>query len=139
MKIYKIAQQFEMIQQNPGSQNDPDVQIQNLQNSQQALQYFKDVINQADVVMADMRSLEDSLGIGDIGLRSQFTEVIKSAMQQTPAFNLLAQMNLISSVDNLLNQSDLSNIENLIITNISSMSNQYSSSQQNMTQIGGPA
>jgi len=136
MKIYKIAQNFEIIPQNPGTQNDPNVQIQNLQNSQQALQYFKDVVSKADVVMSDMRELEDSLGVGDIGLRGQFTEMIKSAMQQTPAFNLLAQMNLISSVDNLLNQGDISNVERLILTNISSMSEQYST-QQNAPQMGG--
>ena len=136
MKIYKIAQNFEMISQNPGSQNDPNVQLQNLQNSQQALQYFKEVVAAADIVMADLRELEDTLGIGDIGMRSQFSDMIKAAAQSTPAFNLLAQMNLISSIDNLLDQNELNNVETLITTNISSMSSQYSA-QQGAPQIGG--
>lgn len=136
MKIYKIAQNFEMIPQDPSVANDPNVQLQNLQNSQQALQYFKQVVASSETVMASLRELEDNLGIGDIGFRSQVSNTIKAAVQSTPAFNLLAQMNLIASVDNLLDQNELNTIENLIITNISSMSSQYSA-QQNAPQIGG--
>lgn len=136
MKIYKIAQNFEMLPQDPGSQNDPNIQLQNLQNSQQALQYFKQVVASSETVMANLRELEDTLGMGDIGLRTQFADMIKAASQQTPAFNLLAQMNLISSIDNLLDQNELNNVETLITTNISSMSSQYSA-QNNAPQIGG--
>jgi len=130
MKIYKIAQEYQIIPQNPGAQNDPNVQLQNLQNSQNALQYFESVMTAAETLMADLRNLEDTMGIGDIGLRNQFQDVIKQAATQTPAFNLLAQMNLISSIDNLMNQNELSNIKNLIITNIQSISDQSNSIEQ---------
>jgi len=46
---------------------------------------------------------------------------------KTPAFNLLSQMNLISSIDNLLNQNEIDNVENLVITNIQSISDQFRS------------
>ena len=127
MKIYKISQNFQIVPQDPNIQNDPNVQLQNLQNSQRAIQYFKEVMQTSEKILTDLRTLEDTLGIGDIGMRSQFIETIKMATQQTEAFNLLAQMNLISSVDNLLDQNELNNVEILINTNIQSMSGQYAS------------
>ena len=130
MKIYKISQNFEILPQDPNAQNDPNIQLQNLQNAQKAIQYFKEIISVSEKVMTDLRELEDKLGIGDIDMRSQFQETIKMAAQQTGAFNLLAQMNLISSIDNLLNQGELNNVEILINTNIQSMSSQYSSTDQ---------
>lgn len=128
-----------MIPQDPNAQNDPNVQLQNLQNSQQAIQYFNMIVQASEQVMADLRALEEQLGMGDIGLRSQLTDMIKAAASQTPAFNLLAQMNLISSIDNLLDGNELTTVENLISTNISSMSDQYSASQGGGVQMGGPA
>lgn len=127
MKIYRIAQEFQIIPQNPGAQNNPNVQLQNLQNSQGAIQYFEGIITAAETLMADLRNLEDTMGIGDIGLRNQFQDVIKQAAMQTPAFNLLAQMNLISSIDNLMDTNELNNVKNLISTNIKSISDQSSS------------
>lgn len=138
MKIYKIAQNFEMIPQDPAIQNDPNVQLQNLQSSQSALQYFKELIQTSEKALSDLRALEEQLGMGDIGLVSQTTDMIKVAASQTPAFNLLAQMNLISSIDNLLDQNELSTVENLILTNISSISSQYSTTQSE-SPMGGPA
>jgi hypothetical protein len=129
MKIYKIAQTFEMIPQDPRSPNDPNVQIQNLQNSQNALEFFASVTDAATSVMSALGNLEDALGMTGGELSNQFNEVIKAAAQQTPAFNLLAQMNLISSIDNLLDNNELNNIKSLIATNISSISDQYSTTQ----------
>ena len=125
MKIYKIAQTFEMISQSPGSQNDPNVQLQNLQNSQSAIQYFKNVIVATETIMEGLRNLENTMGVGDIGMRTQIQEMVKQAAMQTPAFNLLTKMNLISSIENLLDSTELNNVENLILTNINSMSDQY--------------
>lgn len=130
MKIYKTAQNFEIVPQNPKAQNDPNVQLQNLQHSQQALEYFKNIVEKTERILTEMRALEDEFELGDIGLRTQFTQQIKAAAQQTQAFNLLAQMNLISSVDNLLDQNELNNINNLINTNISTISDQYKAQQQ---------
>ena len=136
MKIYKIAQNFEIIPQDPNAQNNPDVQLQNLQNSQSAIQYFQAVTQASEALMANLRELEDTLGMGDIGMRAQFQDMIKGAAQNTPAFNLLAQMNLISSIDNLLDQNELNTVKNLIVTNISTISSQYTSSAPN-NQLGG--
>ena len=135
MKIFRIAQDpnVEMLAQNPGKPNDPNVQLQNLQNAQGAIQYFGNVISIYEKIMADLIELEDTLNVGDTGLRVQMENTIKAAAQQTGAFNLLAQMNLISSIENILDQNELANVENLIITNISSISEQYSA-QQRMNQ-----
>ena len=132
MKIYKIAQSFEMIPQDPNVQNDPNVQLQNLQNAQQAIQYFKDVTTATEQIMADLRALEETMGMGDIGLRSQILGMVKQAAASSPAFNLLAHMNLIASVDNLLDAGELNNIQNLILTNLNSISDQYQGMNQGM-------
>ena len=113
-----------MIPQDPNIPNNPDVQLQNLQNSQAAIQYFQEVMAASDQIMASLRALEDTLGLGDIGLRSQFENTIKQAAASTPAFNLLTQMNMISSIDNLLDQGELTNVQTLINTNIQSISSQ---------------
>ena len=102
MKIYKIAQDFQMITQNPAALNDPDVQLQNLQNAQAALEYFSTLVVASQNVASALNEMEEALGLGDLGLSSQFADTIKQAAMQTPAFNLLAQMNLVSSIDNLL-------------------------------------
>jgi len=135
MKIYKISSDFEIIPQNPGAQNDPNVQLQNLQNSQNALDYFKTLLNDTDQVMTSLRQLEDNLGLGDIGLRTQFQQMIAQAAMNTPAFNLLAQMNFISSIENLMDNNQISNVEMGIQKNIQSIQSgaaQMSQSQQPM-------
>ena len=118
MKIYKRSQSFQMIQQNPTVQSDPNVQLQNLQNAQQALQYFSTLITVSEKVMADLRELEDTLGLGDIGLRTQIQDTINKAAMQTPAFTLLSQMNIVSSIDNLLDTNQAATINTTIIKNI---------------------
>ena len=110
-----------MIPQNPGVANDPSVQLQNLQNAQQALQYFEGVTNETEQVMASLRQLEDTMGIGDIGARTYIGDLIKQAAMSTPAYNLLAQMNFVSSVENLLDSNQISSVEMIINNNISSI------------------
>ena len=121
MKIYKISSEFQMVPQNPGMQNDTNVQLQNLQNSQGAIQYFKTIIAGTEQVMADLRKIEDNLGLGDIGLRQQVQQIISQAAMQTGAFNLLAQMNFISSIENLLDANQIRNVEVGIEKNIRSI------------------
>jgi len=118
MKIIKISQNFQIIPQNPNAQNDPNVQLQNLQNSQDALAYFKNIINNSENVMTELRQIEDDLNVGDIGLRTQVQQLIAAAAMQTPAFNLLAQMNFVSSIENLLDINHISNVEINIQQNI---------------------
>ena len=118
MKIYKIAAEYQIIPQNQNVQNDPNVQLQNLQNAQSALNFFKTLMTNIEQVMASLRELEDNLGLGDIGLRTQFQQMISQAAMNTPAFNMLAQMNFISSIDNLLDTNQMNNVETGIIKNI---------------------
>jgi len=120
-----------MIPQNPGSQNDPNVQLQNLQNAQSALEYFKTLIADVDQVMASLRQLEDDLGLGDIGLRTQVQQMIAQSAMNTPAFNLLAQMNFISSIENLMDVNQISNIQLTIQNNISSIQSGQATTPQN--------
>jgi len=110
-----------MIPQNPGAQNDPNVQLQNLQNAQGAIAYFRGIIAASEDVMASLRELEDSFGVGDVGLRNEVQEAIKNIAMQTPAFNILAQMNFVSSVDNILDSNQLNNVEVIINNNIGSI------------------
>lgn len=131
MKIIRLSQNFEMIPQNPGSQNDPNVQLQNLQNAQSALEYFKTLIADVDQVMASLRQLEDDLGLGDIGLRTQVQQMIAQSAMNTPAFNLLAQMNFISSIENLMDVNQISNIQLTIQNNISSIQSGQATTPQN--------
>jgi len=116
MKIIKLSQDFQIIPQDPNKPSDPNVQLQNLQNAQQALNYFEELIASSERVMAALRDIEETLGVGDIGMRNQFAELIRQAAMRTPAFNLLAQMNFVSSIDNLLDRNQISSV-NMIITN----------------------
>jgi len=120
MKIFKISQNtnYEMITQNPDALNNPDVQLSNMQQAQEALKYFANLVSASQEISTSLRNMENILGMGDIGLVSQFENNIKQASMQTQAFNLLAQMNFVSSVDNLLDQGQLASIDNVINDNI---------------------
>ena len=124
MKIYKLGQNYQVIPQNPGAQNDPNIQLQNMQNAQGAIQYFQSVIEASNQIKRDVDELEELLDVGDLGLKNQLEDVIKAAAMRTEAFNLLAHMNLVASIENLLDERELNVVENLIITNISSISDQ---------------
>ena len=117
MKIFKISQNFQMIAQDPNAPNDSNVQLQNLQNAQNALQYFENLTNSTEQIMNDIAEIESTLGMGDIGLKNQFLSTIKQAAESTPAFNLLAQMNFISSIDNLMDSNQISNVSIIIQNN----------------------
>lgn len=121
MRIIKISQ-FNLIPQNPGAQSDPSVQLQNLQNAQIALDYFNNVRETSSALLANITELEDALGVGDTGLKQQLETTLRTAITKTPAFNLLAQMNFVSSIDNLLDQNQMSNVRNIILKNIQAIS-----------------
>ena len=115
MKIRKIAAENQMIPQNPSAQNNPDIQLQNLQNAQVSFEKLKEYIDGMNIVMADLRELEQKLDIADIGARSEVQKIILASIKQTPDYNLLAQMGLITSVESLLNQGEADRI-NINIT-----------------------
>lgn len=122
MKIIKISQNkdFQILPQNPNAttnSTDFNIQIQNLQSAQAALDYFQTVIDASQQAEASLRSLEEAMGM-NLNLTSQFQALIRQAMSASPAFNLLAQMNFVSSVDNILDATQISSIKNIINTNI---------------------
>jgi len=63
MRIYKIAQNFQMITQNPTGQVDPSAQLQNLQNSQQALQFLQNAMTAISELLANVSRVDDALGM----------------------------------------------------------------------------
>ena len=121
MKIYKIAQDFQIIPQNSTQQNDPNVQLQNLQNSQGAIEYLQNVMSSFDQASAALGNLESSLGIRDNSLIKQLQGLVQQFIMQTQAFTLLTQMNFISSVDNLMDMNQIKNVEIGIQKNIQSI------------------
>ena len=118
-----------MISQDPNAPADPDTQRQNLQNAQAALNYFQNLIEASEQVMQSLRNLEETLGF-ELNATAQFEEMIKRAAVATPAFNLLAQMNFVSSIDNLLDGSQIASIETVINNNIQSIQSGIGSYQQ---------
>lgn len=115
MKIYKVAQ-FTMIHQNPNSPPNLDAQLVNLQNSQAALNDLGNIANKANEIYANINELQDALG--DTSLKNAFENGVKTAIQNTPAFQLLTHMNLVTSVDNLLNPNFVSQTTNNILKSI---------------------
>ena len=91
MKIYKISQNQipQMIPQNPGAQNDPNVQLQNLQNAQGALQYFNNIIVASETLMTDLRALEETMGIGDVGIRGSNSRRNQTSRNADPRLQLI--------------------------------------------------
>jgi len=122
MKIIKISQgqQFQMIQQDPNSPANPDIQSQNLQNAQAALAYFRNLTEASQQAESALRNLEEQIGM-DLNLTTQFQGLIRQAVGNTPAFNLLAQMNFVSSVDSLLDANQISSVETIINNNLQGM------------------
>jgi len=120
MKIYKIsAEQFQMIPQetNPAQPNNPDVQLQNLQNSQQAMQYLMGVMQAAEELNAKIAELDDALG-QDTGLRAIAQQKINQTISQTPAFNMLSKMGFMADPADLANAAKMSQITTQIQHNI---------------------
>ena len=119
MKVIKITQNqnFQLIPQNPNANADYNIQLQNLQNAQAALDYFESVINASQQAESSLRNLEEVTGM-DLNLTTQFQGLIKQAMTSSPAFNLLAQMNFISSVDDILDANQITSIKSIINNNM---------------------
>ena len=119
MKIYrKAVEQYNRNPQNPNIPNNPDLQLGNLQLAQEAIKFFENVITDSEAVMSAIRTFEEHLGIGDTGIKTQVQEALNQAVMLTPAFNLLAQMNFVSSAENLLDPNQMANIRGIIKSNI---------------------
>ena len=122
MKIIKLSQgqQFQLIQQSPNSSANFDVQTQNLQSAQAALAYFRNLTEASQQAESALRNLEEQMGM-DLNLTTQFQGLIRQAISSSPAFNLLAQMNFVSSVDSLLDANQISSVETIINNNLQGM------------------
>jgi len=70
----------------------------------------------ANEIYANIDELQDELG--DTSLKNNFESGVKQAITKTPAFQLLTHMNLVTSVENLLNSSFVTQTTNSILKNI---------------------
>jgi hypothetical protein len=123
MKIYKIAQmeEYQMVTQRPGSPVDPNAQMQNLQKSQEALQYFDNLVTLMGQTLATITQLEENLGVATGTITNTVGNIIKEAAMSTSAFQLLTHMNFVGSIDDLFNPNQISNIEIIINNNMQSI------------------
>jgi len=123
MKIFKIAQgtNFQMIPQNPTGQPNPDVQLQNLQNSQQALQNLQGIITTISELNAKISDVDEALG-GDSGLHQVVNQKVNQALMMTPAYQMLAKMGLIADTSILSDPNKMSQIQVQIQRNITDYS-----------------
>jgi len=109
MKIYRLSQ-FQMIPQNPTGAVNPDAQLQNLQNSQQAVTFLQNVIEATNQVTAALANLNDALGTDAIS-KSDIEGRINQAIMQTPAFDLLSKMGMVSDVGFLTDPNKVSQLQ----------------------------
>jgi len=123
MKIYKIAQmeEYQMVTQRPGAPVDPNAQMQNLQKSQEALQYFGNLLTLIEQTLATITQLEENLGVDPGTITNAVGDIAKKAAMSTSAFQLLMHMNFIGSIDDLFNPNQISNIEVIINNNMQSI------------------
>jgi soluble cytochrome b562 len=132
MKIYKIAQNktFQMIPQNPTGQTDPNVQLQNLQNSQQALQALNDIMTTVNELGAKIADVDAALG-SDTGLRAIIMQRVNQAIMQTQAYQMLSKMGILADANILSDPNKMSQIQVQLQRNITDYT-----SGLNQTQTG---
>lgn len=133
MRIYKISQNFQMIPQNPTGNVNQDAQLQNLQNSQQALQFMQAAIEAISEVLASISRLDETLGI-DTGLRSVIEQRAQQAIAQTPAYDLLSKMGFIADVNMLKDTNKMSQLQVMLQKNIQAYTSGMAAQQQSGTQ-----
>lgn len=128
MKIYKVAQ-FKYIPQNPNEVNS-DNQLTNLQTALRALSFVNTIIQNLEQINSNISSLESALNVGDTKIKDSVNQAVIQALSQTEAYNVLTQMNLISSVKSLTDKSQVDQIVNVVNKNISSIQSTPQQSQQ---------
>ena len=121
MKIYRLSQ-FQMIPQNPTGAVNPDAQLQNLQNSQQAITFLQNIIEAANQATTALDNLNNALGTDAIS-KSDIENRIHQAIMQTPAFDLLSKMGMASDVGFLMDPNKVSQLQ----VNIQKQVQNYSS------------
>ena len=121
MRIYKIAQNFQMITQNPTGQVDPSAQLQNLQNSQQALKFLQNAMTAISELLANVSRVDDALGM-DTGLRSAVEQKANEAVMMSPAFDLLSKMGFAGDIKQLYDTSKFAQLQQMLMRNIQDFS-----------------
>jgi len=121
MKIYKIAQAFQFIPQNPSGPANPDVNLQNMQNAQTALTSLNNIIQSAKAVDAAIDDLEKVINVGDLGIKQSVSDKLNQALQSNDAVALLMHMNLLPNVETLFNEGEYDKIVTKITNDMQSI------------------
>lgn len=111
MKIYKIAQEFQFIPQNPSAPPNNAISLQNMQNAMGAIGVIDDIIAAANQVNASITKLEDVIGAGDLGLKQKISDTLSASLERNSAIALLMQMNLLPSISTLFNSGEYDKIK----------------------------
>jgi soluble cytochrome b562 len=119
-----------MIPQNPTGQTDPNVQLQNLQNSQQALQALNDIMTTVNELGAKIADVDAALG-SDTGLRAIIMQRVNQAIMQTQAYQMLSKMGILADANILSDPNKMSQIQVQLQRNITDYT-----SGLNQTQTG---
>jgi hypothetical protein len=123
MRIYKVAQMnnFNYIPPNANAPINQDAQLQNLQNSLQAVQFLTNIVQMASNLSSEITDLNDALGT-DTGLQQVINQKVAEIIKQTPAYDILSKMGFIVDPTILNDVNKVSQLQVMIQENI----NQYS-------------
>jgi hypothetical protein len=118
MKIYKIAEEFTVIPQNPTREPDPDITLQNLQQAQMALEETKKIEEAATAVNNAVRNLEEILGV-TTNMAQDISNSLTEALPKNNAVQTLQRTNVITNPLQLLDQNTMDIAETKLVNDIS--------------------
>jgi len=113
MKIIRLGQgagTFQYIPPNATGDVNQDAQLQNLQNSQQALNFLQTIVSASNDAMEAVRALDEALG-ANTGLIADVTTKVNQAITQSPAFDLLQKMGMLADVGFLQDPNKMSQLQ----------------------------
>jgi len=117
MRIIKLALQNQIVGQDPSNPaNDPNVAQQRIIASQAAYNTLKEAAITIGEIKTKVTDLEDDLGITDGTIRKSMEQAIQGAIQQSESFIQLQKMNFIKSPTEIADQNAMTNIYNMITT-----------------------
>jgi len=125
MKIYKISvNNFAITPGNPNSNapQDPAVILQNMQTSQQAMDFLSQVMQAVSQLQAKVTELDTILGVST-GLQQAIEEGAKKAIAQTPAFSVISKLWGVTDVSMLEDSNTITRIQQQTIQNIQNSEN----------------
>jgi len=125
MKIYKIAQNYQYVPQNPSGPSNPDVNLQNMQNAQAALGTLDEIIAAAEEVSTAIDNLQDIVNTGDLGLKQAVSNKLAEALKSNSAVSLLMHMNLLPNVETLFDATEFNWVKTKITNDMQSIKGSY--------------